>query len=414
MNLRSIWPDAPTVHATLAPAGALLAERRALYQLAAELFVPGQEQLAWQRLDNPLFRFRIGEALAGRASFDPAVDDDLDALTTELRSGPARLRVATGAGAGDLLAEALRVIHAQSFASGSPPRPLTEAGGASFAEILATVRAGLDKARGVSAPLVDDLLPHIGLLVVLDPDTSGGLISASSRFFPGLILIDRPSNPLAVAEALIHEGAHQKFFDLAITHDFLAADLGEDPVFRPSWSGAKWPIDQVIAAFHAYACLAQFAEDVERAGETPFVDGKSLLPWARERETEIGRWLLDAETGLEIDARWLLHTFLREDVVSRDRRTASRAPDGRYALDRRLLVTRMANTGRMLLARPGSPPELHWLAGEASEVVDRLAIGPLSVAELGPEHASALAALVDSSLVQRVGNTVDVNNPAEI
>jgi hypothetical protein len=67
-----------------------------------------------------------------------------------------------------------------------------------------------------------------GLLVILDPATSGGLISASSRFFPGLILIDRPENPFNVAEALIHEGAPQKFFDLVITHDFLGADIAED------------------------------------------------------------------------------------------------------------------------------------------------------------------------------------------
>lgn len=407
MNHRPVLPDAVAVHAVLAPADVLLAERRALYQLAAELFVPGQEKLADARLDNPLFRFRVGEALAGRAAFDPTVDDDLDGIVTDLWSGPARLRVATGSNAGELLRDALRIIQSHSLSHSSPPRPLTETDGESFQRALATVAAGLAKAREVSPRLTDDLLPHIGLLAVLDPATSGGLISASSRFFPGLILIDRPENPFDVAEALIHEGAHQKYFDLAITHDFLGADIAEDRRFRPSWSGADWPLDQAIAAFHAYACLAQFAEDVATAGENGSPGPNSLLPSAREREAEIGGWLLDVEGALEADARWLLRSFLQEDADPLGPEGAT-APEGRYALDPLLRVARMASTGRILLARPGSPPELHWLAGGATEVLDRLAAAPVSAAELEPELLAALAALVDRSLAYRVaGNTTD-------
>ncbi|WP_052371649.1 HEXXH motif domain-containing protein [Amycolatopsis taiwanensis] len=401
MNHRPVWPDATAVHAALAPTDALLAERRALYQMGAELFVPGQEKPVGERLDNPLFRFRVGEALAGRASFDPTVEDDLDDVVTDLWSGPLRLRVATDAKARDLLGEALRIIHALSVSQGPPPRPLTEADGAPFDEALLMVTAGLMTAHRVSPRLAADLLPHTGLLVVLDPATSGGLISASSRFFPGLILIDAPKNPFDVAEALIHEGAHQKFFDLAITHDFLGADIAEDRRFSPSWSGADWPLDQAIAAFHAYACLAQFAEDVARVGETGSLGPNSLLPSAREREAEIGAWLLDVEETLEADARWFLRTFLQEDTDLPEPESAT-APEGRYALDPLLRVTRMASTGRILLARPGSPPELHWLASGATDVVDRLTAAPVSAAELEPAQVAALAALVDRSLAYPV------------
>jgi hypothetical protein len=401
MNHRAAWPDATAIHATFAPADAVLAERRALYRMAVELFVPGQEKPDDDRLDNPLFRFRVGEALAGRARFEPGIEDDLGGVVTQVRSGSARLPVATGSKTGELLGDALRIIQAFSLSAGAPPRPLTEADGEPFDEALATVAAGLAKARAVSPRLVDDLLPHVGLLVILDPATSGGLISASSRFFPGLILIDRPENPYDVAEALVHEGAHQKFFDLAITRDFLGADIAEDRRFHPSWSGADWPLDQAIAAFHAYACLAQFGEDVDRAGESDSLGANSLLASAREREAEIGAWLLDAESALEGDARWLLRAFLQEDTDSRGPEGAT-APEGRYALDPLVRVAEMAGTGRTLLARPGSPPELHWLAGDATEVLDRLAGAPISAAELEPEFLAAFAALIDRSLVYRV------------
>jgi hypothetical protein len=403
MNLESAWPDATAVHAALAPAGVLLAERRALYQMAAELFAPGQEAMAPQRLDNPLFRFRIGEALAGRSPFDPTVEDELDEVVTELRSGPMCLRVATGAGANDLLADAMRAIHAQSFSEGRPPRPLTEADGEEFAKAMANVEGGLHKVRELSPRLADDLLPHTGLLVILDPSTSGGLISASSRFFPGLILIDRPASEFDVAEALIHEGAHQKFFDLAITHAFLGADIVEDRRFHPSWSGANWPVDQVLAAFHAYACMAQFAEDIDHAGETRFLGKNSLLLSAREREAEIGRWLLDAESTLEIDARWLLRTFLREDSNPAGQERVPVVSGGHFALDPLLRVARVAASGRVLLARPGSPPVLHWLNGNGTEVLARLENGPVSMAELEIEQAAVLAGLAESALVHRVG-----------
>jgi hypothetical protein len=403
MSLESDWPDATAVHAALAPLSTLLAERRALYHLAADLFTPQRQELTEEQLDNPLFRFRIGEALADRAPFDPAIDDRLDDITTELRSGPMRLSVAASRDSNDRLAQAMRLVHAQSGVPGPPPRLLTQADGEAFQQALDIAEAGLNKAREVSPRLADDLLPHSRLLVILDPATSGGLVSASSRLFPGLILLDPPSCPYDVAEALIHEGAHQKFFDLAITHAFLAEDIGQDRIFRPSWSGARWPVEQVVAAFHAYACLAQFAEDVARRGENSDLGKDSLLPEAREREREIGRWLLDAEQALEIDARWLLRTFLREDVAPvRPETTVSPVPNGDYVLDPLVRMARTAGTGRVLLARPGNPPELHWLEGEAIQVVERIGSKPLSAAELGPEQVAALAGLVASALAHRI------------
>ncbi|MDQ0377906.1 aKG-HExxH-type peptide beta-hydroxylase [Amycolatopsis thermophila] len=402
MYSRPAWPDATAVHAALAPAHAVIEERRALYRMALELLAPGHEQVAPSQLDNPLFRFRIGEALAGRLPF-AAADDDLDAVVTDLPAGPARLRVATGAGAHDLLAGALRVIHAQSLSTRRPPRPLT-----GDDEVVATVAAGVRKVREVSPDLADDLLPHVGLLVVLDPETSGGLVSASSRLFPGLILMDRPASPYDVAEAIVHEGAHVKLFDFAITRDFLGADVAEGRVFRPSWSSAVWPVEQVMAAFHAYTCLAQFGEDVARRGETAQLGPDSLLSRARERATEIGAWLLGEEDALEIDAKWLLHALMSDESGPEPPSRVTRPVlSGRYTLDPLLRIARVEATGRVLAGRPGNPPELHWLDGEAAEIVLRLSRAPAghTPGEIGAGRADVLAALVDATLVRATRRT---------
>lgn len=403
MNLESDWPDATAVHTALTPVSALLAERRALYRLAVELDAPDQPALTDEELDNPLVRHRVGEALAGRGSFDPTVDESVGDLTTELSAGPTTLGVVTGKGANERFARAMRLIHAQSAAPGTPPRLLTEADGAAFRDALVVVEAGLAKVREISPRLADDLIPHTRLLAVLDPKTSGALVSASSRLFPGLILIGKPACAYDVAEALIHEGAHQKFFDLAITRDFLGADISGDEIFRPSWSGAKWPVEQVIAAFHAYACMAQFAEDAAQAGESGQLGQNSLLLTARERELEIGQWMLAREHALEYDARWLLRAFLREERPRpRGNEADGVALEGSYQLAPLVRVARMADTGRVLLARPGNPPALLWVNGRAGDLVAQLGSVPLSSVGLGPDEAAALAGLIESSLVCRV------------
>lgn len=385
------------VHAALAPAHAIRAECRALYRMALDLLDPGHDVIAVGQFDNPLFRFRIGEALAGRLPYR-AGDDDLRAVTTEVRDGPAAVRVASGPGAQDRLAEALRMIHAQSLSAGRPPRVLT-----GDDEALATVTAGLRLVRAVSPALADDLLAHVDLLVVLDPATSGGLISASSRLFPGLVLIDRPDSPYDVAEAIVHEGAHQKLFDLSITRPFLGADTAEGREFRPSWSSAVWPVEQALAAFHAYSCLAQFAGDVARDA-VAFEPGRdSLLSHARARAAEIGTWLAGEEDALETDARWLLHTLLCDGRQPAEPRQVIRPVlRGRYVLDPSLRLTRVAATGRVLAGRPGDPPELLWLDGPAAELVveiDRAPAGKTPT-ELGAERAAELAGLAEATLVR--------------
>jgi hypothetical protein len=354
------------MHAAISPASDLVAERRALYRLAAELFAPGFE-LSDSLADHPIVRYEIGRVLAGNDGLDPL---RLQAIA-EMRVRDVGVALASDPQAADVLEAPLRII-AQS---GVRPQPITEADGERFEAVAAIVAEGVNLFRRLDPVMADDLLAHVSMLAVFKRETSGGVVSASSRYVPGIVLIDEPATPIEVAEALVHEGAHEKFFDLAITREFLDSRAEDADWFVTSWSGARWPLEQTFAAWHAYSCLAQFFISAGAEDLGPI----SLLPKARERADEIGHWLLAHENDLRVDARWLLHGLVgsptgEEGGQSDYDRPALRVelneddcfhvwPDVRF---------RSAGTGRMVGARAAQPPEIYWLDTDASWLVVQL------------------------------------------
>jgi len=197
---------------------------------------------------------------------------------------------------------------------------------------------------------------------------------------PGIVLIDEPVSPMEVAEALVHEGAHEKFFDFAITREFLDAHAEDAEYFENSWSHARWPLEQTFAAWHAYTCLGQFflLSDSEQLGP------HSLLPKARERAAEIGDWLLAHEHDLLPDARWLLHALAgqvagaAEEVSTADASLLATAirEDGKF----RVLpdvAYRLAKSGRAVVGRVEERPEIFWLDPDAGWVLNECRRAPV-------------------------------------
>lgn len=364
--------SAHALHAAIAPAAALVDERRTLYRLAADLFAPGTE-LSDSLADHPIVRYEIGRALAGHGGLDLA---RLHRAAT-MRVRDAGVALAADPRAADLLEAPLRIIAPP----GVSPQPLTEADGARFEAAFEIVREGVRLLRRLVPATADDLLAHVSMLAVLKRETSGGVVSASSRYVPGIVLIDEPALPIDVAEALVHEGAHEKFFDLAITREFLDARAEEAEVFETSWSHARWPLEQTFAAWHAYTCLAQFfvSCDAEPLGTD------SLLPKARERAHEIGEWLLAHEADLRADARWLLHGLMGEHAEMEPRVETELQIDtaavtaGVGNADRFQLRTdvrhRRASTGRVVVGRGVDLTEVFWLDADPSWLVARLTGG---------------------------------------
>jgi len=351
------------LHAAIAPAVVLVDERRTLYRLAADVLAPGT-RLSDNLLDHPIVRYEVGRALAGQGGLEP----ELLHRAAGLRVRDAGVALAADPQAADLLEAPLRIIASP----GTSPRPLTEADGARFEAVVTIVTEGVRLFRQLAPEMAEDLLAHVSMLAVLRAETSGGVVSASSRYVPGIVLIDEPSTPIEVAEALVHEGAHEKFFDLAITREFLDACAEDVEYFENSWSHARWPLEQTFAAWHAYSCLAQFSTVCPGQSLGPC----SLLPKARERADEIGRWLLKHEHDLRADARWLLHAMCGDggapDQSDVDTSVTSEIREG----DRFRVVPgirfRRAASGRVVVARAVQPPEVFWLGVDTSWLLDRL------------------------------------------
>jgi hypothetical protein len=354
---------AHALHAAIAPASELVDERRTLYRLAADLFAPGTE-LSDNLADHPIVRYEIGRALAGHGGLDPTRLNEVAAM----RVREAGVALAADPYAADLLEAPLRIIAPP----GASPRPLTESDGERFETAAGIVREGVHLLRRLAPATADDLLTHVSMLAVLKRETSGGVVSASSRYVPGIVLIDEPVTPIEVAEALVHEGAHEKFFELAITRQFLDAHAEDVEYFETSWSLARWPLEQTFAAWHAYSCLAQFSEvcGTERLGPV------SLLPKARKRAEEIGRWLLAHEDDLRPDARWLLHALSGETVADLSD-VDGLAPSTEIREDDHFRVRpdvrhKRADSGRVVAGRLAETPEIFWLDADASWVLGQL------------------------------------------
>ncbi|MGW4212966.1 aKG-HExxH-type peptide beta-hydroxylase [Lentzea sp. NPDC004789] len=354
------------LHAAIAPAVVLVDERRTLYRLAADVFAPGAG-LSDNLLDHPIVRYEIGRALAGHGGLEPA----LLHRAAGLRVRDAGVPLAADPQAASLLEAPLRIIAPP----GTSPRPLTAADGARFEAVVMIVTEGVRLFRQLAPEMAEDLLAHVSMLAVLKAETSGGVVSASSRYVPGIVLIDEPSTPMEVVEALVHEGAHEKFFDLAITREFLDACAEDVEYFENSWSHAQWPLEQTFAAWHAYSCLAQFFTLCPGQPLGPL----SLLPKARERAEEIGRWLLKHEHDLRADARWLLHAMTGDgEALNQSDVDVSGTTEVREGDRFRVLPGvrfRRAASGRVVVARAGQPPEIFWLGADTSWLLDRLGHG---------------------------------------
>ena len=357
--------DVVAAHAALAPRDVLIAERRALFALAAELTGAGAN-LPVDVLDDPVTRAALGAGLVGLGTVDPGDLASLDDLGAHaLPVGPHALRLAAGTAAHARLAPALALVAGQAGAVDRRAGALSlllASDGRAFEDAAALVAAGVAELRAADPALAEDLLPHVAMVALLADGSSGGLGSASAREYPGLVLIPAPRSALEVAEALVHEGAHQKFFDLGATRQLLGTAAHGAPPYRPSWSppAASWPFEQVFTAWHAYTCLARFWGRLDTAARAAAADG-SLLPVAEARAAELGERLLGSGSHLARDAHALLAAVTgRRPEAPPARPAAAPLPDLARAGEG-LVEYRAAGSGRRVVGRAGRPPEIFWV-----------------------------------------------------
>jgi HEXXH motif-containing protein len=209
--------------------------------------------------------------------------------------------------------------------------------------------------------LARDLIRHVVLLAVLRGHSAAALGSASAREFPGLVMIPEPASDLEVAEAIVHEGAHQKFFDLAVTRELLVVPRSRPPMFQPTWATAAplWPVEQAVAAFHAYCCLAALFDEVEKRDKLQ-LHTFSLLPVASDRAREIGVWLGKNGECLGLDGRRFVAELSAAPIGSLAFVPGLRPRTSTIPENGEDVVVRRCGT-RILVARRAQPIELSWL-----------------------------------------------------
>jgi hypothetical protein len=360
--------DVVSAHARVGSPAQLVSDRRALYRLAVSLMdASGGESLPDDVLDDPALRFAVGEVLAGRM---PA---------GQLCLPPHRPYAASDqliAGDAARVADLEPALAAVAQECGTKPALIVE-GDLHFGRAVEEVRAGLGAACALVPDLFLDLVGHVAAIGILDPGRSGAVVSASSRSMPGVVLL-RAGSPLDVAESFIHEAAHQRLFDMALTCDMLRADADGLEAFRPSWRHTDWPREQALAAFHTYACLAQLWRAVP-ADPAPVLAPHSVLPDAASRAREIGEWLFARLDLLGSDACRLVGALLERPLPLAPELRPVPLSGGTYRAGQFRVVP--TGGGRCLVGVAGAVPQLFWLDRDTATVLQILAGAGESSAE---------------------------------
>jgi len=369
----------PELHARLSQPEDLLRARRALCRMAMQLLAADEDRTSLNEcvrspalLDSPLLRHAVHEALAAGA---PSRCDWVGVRT--LANGPRRLTVAELSVAVVSHPDARHMLADVLSRFGGGPTAmslLTASSEPRFSRDLTSLTAGLELALTASSAMIHDLLPHVSLVAILND--AAGVRSASLREYPGLVLVASPQSALAAAEMLVHEAAHQKFFDLALVHDLLNTVSDTCPPFAPPWhhAGTLWPIEQTLAALHTYACLAQLARDVDGTpGQQP-VDARSLLPAAPERVDVIGQWLIAHSAYLGPDARFLVNALLNLEPTYAQQESDSRSEPNNAVVRAHpcLHIDLDAASGRVLVGRSEQPYDFYFLDPDSGLLLELL------------------------------------------
>lgn len=358
-------------HAVVSPLGELVERRRATYEIAVELATASDPtpDLDPTMIDNPMLRGHLAEVLGGKRDLDIAQLTSLEMAVGESgrwEVAQIPVRIASAPSAGIRLAAALRRVGAElgRHGEGDIDEHLVDERSPIYQPASHILRGGVELAFSVSPDLMADLMPHVTLIAMVHRDRARQLGSASAREYPGLVVLPTPVTALEAAEALVHESAHQKFFDLAIVGSIFSGNYARSPLFRPPWAPSAshpWPFEQTIAAFHAYSCLATFWAKCEEHDLGP-LHSKSLLPRAADRASILGSWIVDRSEFLGHDGHELIRGLLGKPI---------RGGRPNNLVDPHELLARAVTAGEpfavrrcgrwRLVVRWTRPPEITWL-----------------------------------------------------
>ncbi|WP_042368148.1 aKG-HExxH-type peptide beta-hydroxylase [Streptacidiphilus neutrinimicus] len=132
---------------------------------------------------------------------------------------------------------------------------------------VGVLTAALRLLRAAAPELTASIGRHVHLISVVVPGgVSVRMLSASDSTIPGTLFLSVAAlgDRLSAAEAVLHEGTHQRLYDLMLCRQLYAPRYSPQtsPRVTPPWyasesgGGKAWHADRVLAALHVYAHLA--------------------------------------------------------------------------------------------------------------------------------------------------------------
>lgn len=363
--------DLVDIHAAVGPPTELIERRRATYQLAVRLASEGEPtgDLDTAVVDNPMLRGHLADVVAGTARLDPARITSLESMVTDIgrwdQAGMA-IRAASSTSSSECLSAAVSRVGAALVRNGADDLTdvVLDERSPQFGAAAEVLRTGIGLALDVAPDLIGDLLPHVALFALLDKRQAGQLGSASAREFPGLVLMPEPETTLEAAEAVIHEAAHQKFFDLAIVGSIFNEGYHDAPQFIPPWAATAtepWPFEQTVAAYHTYACLAAFRATLDDKSIADRIHSFSLLPHARSRAGVLGDWIAERRQYLGRDGRVFIGRLSGRQIPSTSAGMTRRDEILTTWTDPSVPLASRRCGAWVLFMRWSSPAEIAWI-----------------------------------------------------
>ena len=177
-------------------------------------------------------------------------------------SRPLRVRVSDGQLAtharAPKMASAFEVIDGDAEAGALPSvQPLS---GGSLGEIITPLKRGVDVLHASAPALHDEILALAPTLVAVGA-APGVSHSASLSEARGCIWLTPVTQALVVAETLIHEASHLKFF---LVEDIAPLVSGDDPPrFEVPWRSDRRPLRAVLMGLHAWVRVLDWLQTLE-------------------------------------------------------------------------------------------------------------------------------------------------------
>lgn len=150
--------------------------------------------------------------------------------------------------------------------------------------------------------LFESVHPLVKIIAIVTPkhaesESHSQSTSLSIPDMPGVIFLHPLSmdNLWSAAEALLHEGLHQKYFDIRMGRCFTNLN-GETMIDVPWRENTQWSLNKAAGAFHVYVHLCLFglaweqraAEIAERYGPLNNIDPKAELKQSFTRASYLG------------------------------------------------------------------------------------------------------------------------------